>query len=144
MKTCEDRKSTFSTTKKLSLRRVMMLWKMFCLGKSHSCMFIKKIYVQIWKNHISVFTYSLVTVRLKMYYQKKFKQWCYMVHLCIKNKINMWALFWLDQNYRFFIAKLTVFWSHFSLPKMINFAIEKSVILIKSKKGSDIDFVFDA
>ena len=29
-------------------------------------------------------------------------------------------------------------------PKTVNFAIKKSVILIQSKKGSHIDFVFDA
>ena len=29
-------------------------------------------------------------------------------------------------------------------PKNSQFAIEKSVILIQSKKGSQIDFVFDA
>ena len=72
------------------------------------------------------------TVRWKMYYQKYIKQGCYMVnftkfmihmHLCIKNKINLWALFWLDQNYRFFYSKLTVFWSHFSLPKNDQFCI---------------------
>ena len=67
------------------------------------------------------------TVRLKMYYQKKFKQGCYMVnftkfmihmHLCIKNKINLWALFWLDQNYRFFYSKIDCFLESFFTPKI--------------------------
>ena len=84
------------------------------------------------------------TVRLKMYYQKKFKQWCDMVnftkfmihmHLGIKNKINMWALFWLDQNYRFFIAKLTVFWSHFSLPKNDQFCYKEICNFDPIQKG---------
>ena len=93
------------------------------------------------------------TLHLKMYYQKKFKQWCYMVnftkfmihmHLCIKDKINMLALYWFDQNYRFFYSKIDPFFGVKNGQKTVNFAIKKSVIFIQSKKGSHIDFVFDA
>ena len=48
----------------------------------------------------------------------------------------------MNQNYRFFYSKLTVFWSHFSLPKNDQFCYKKSVISIQSKKGCLDDFGF--
>ena len=114
-----------------------------------------KTLVQIWlAPYITIIKYNymtLLTVRWKMYHQKKIKRGCYMVnftkfmihmHLCIKNKINMWALFWLDQNYRFFIAKLTVFWSHFSLPKNGQFYYKKICNFDPIKKGLTNWFCF--
>ena len=44
----------------------------------------------------------------------------------------------------FFIVKLTIFWEWKMTPKNSQFCYKKSVILIQSKKGSHIDFVFDA
>ena len=44
----------------------------------------------------------------------------------------------------FLIAKLIIFWEWKMTPKNSQFCYKKSVILIQSKKGSHIDFVFDA
>ena len=105
----------------------------------HICILAK------WRNYLRN------TVRWKMYYQKKIKQGCYMVnfiklmihmHLWIKNKMNMWALFWFDQNYRFLYSKIDHFWGWKMTPKNSQFYYKKICNFDPIKKGLTYWFCF--
>ena len=109
---------------------------------------VQKFGLGYWIEHISThnnrFGRSLATWLwvIPTKFWRVFTKFMIHIHLYIKNKINMWALFWLDQNYRFFIAKLTVFWSHFSLPKNDQFCYKKICNFDQIKKGLTYWFCF--